>query len=84
MANDPLSDALRSLVQSGAEPQLCRRVLAEVRRRWVGQCYIRAVDREARNAEIQAALQAGEPVPEVAKKVNTSAATIRRVRRERL
>jgi len=73
---------LHALIRAGADPQLCRRLLAEVRRRWVGQCYIRAVDRELRNAEIQAAIQAGEPVMAVAKRVQASVYTVRRVRRE--
>lgn len=80
--NDPLSDALRELVRAGVDPALCRRVLGLVRARWVGECYIKAVDREARNAEIQAGLAAGEPIREVAKKVNTSVTTVRRVRRD--
>ena len=54
---------------TGVDPGLCRRVLGQVRARWVGQCYIRAVDQELRNAEIQAALDAGEPLATVAKRV---------------
>ena len=77
--DDPLSDALRSLISAGADPAVCRRVLAKVRARWVGEQYIKAVDREARNATIQAELAAGESVREVAKKVKTSPATVRRV-----
>ena len=82
MADDPLSDALQSLVAAGADPAVCRRVLADVRSKWSGDCYIKAIDREARNATIQAELAAGESVREVAKKVNASQTTVRRVWRD--
>ena len=80
--SDPLSDALRELIRAGVDPELCRRVLGQVRSRWVGECYIKAVDREARNAQIQVELASGESLRGVARKVNTSVATVRRVRRE--
>ena len=80
--SDPLSDALRELIRAGVDPGLCRRVVGQVRARWVGQCYIRVVDRELRNAEIQGALEAGEPLATVAKRVQASVHTVRRVRRE--
>ena len=77
-----MSDALRELIRAGVAPLVCRRVLGQVRARWVGQCYIRAVDRELRNAEIQAALDAGEPLAKVAKRVQASVRTVWPVRRE--
>ena len=80
--SDPLSDALRELIRAGVDPGLYQRVVGQVRARWVGQCYIGAVDRELRNAEIQAALDAGEPLATVAKRVQASVHTVRRVRRE--
>ena len=49
MTNDPLTDALESLVGLGLDETLCRRALAETRRRWGGsQCYIPACDVAAR------------------------------------
>ena len=79
---DPLSDMLKALVRAGIDPILSRRLVAEVRQRWTGQCYIQAVDRESRNAEVRQALAAGVPVKEVARRVQAHPATIRRIRRE--
>ena len=54
-SNDPLADALAALVQLGLDETLCRRALAETRRRWGGgQVYIPAHDRPARDAVARA------------------------------
>ena len=79
MADDPLSDALRSLIAAGADAEICRRVLAQVRSKWTGGAYIRAVDVEDRNAEVKARMEAGGSVRQVAKMVDASVATIRRI-----
>lgn len=80
--DDPLSDALRSLIAAGADPVTCRRVMAQVRAKWSGECYIKAVDVEDRNAEIQAKLRAGKSLRKVANEVGTSPTTVRRVWRD--
>ena len=80
--DDPLSDLLRTLIRAGADPTTCREVLDRIRRRWVGECYIKAVDRETRDAEIKAGLAAGESARKTAEKVGTSQTTVRRVWRD--
>ncbi|NCU21128.1 hypothetical protein EOM89_10425 [Candidatus Falkowbacteria bacterium] len=78
---DPLSDCLALLVKAGLDGELCARLIAQVRRRWGGgQAYIRAVDREAREAVIRDGLEAGEPVREIAKRAEVHPATVRRRR----
>lgn len=82
-SNDPLADALAALVQLGLDETLCRRALAETRRRWGGgQVYIPAHDRPARDAVIDRALDAGLPVREVAARAQTSVSTVKRRRSE--
>jgi DNA-binding NarL/FixJ family response regulator len=79
--DDPLSDALATLLEHGLDPDRCRRAIAEVRRRWGGsEVYIRAVDREARDEVIRAALAEGLPTNEIARRVGVHPATIRRKR----
>ena len=78
-SNDPLADALAALVQLGLDETLCRRALAETRRRWGGgQVYIPAHDRPARDAVIDRALDAGLPVREVAARARVSVSTVKR------
>lgn len=80
---DPLSDALTTLVRHGLDRELCQRLIAEVRGRWGGgQVYIRAIDRRGRDAAIKESLAEGLPVTEVARRVKTSVATVRRRRSE--
>lgn len=81
MTNDPLTDALESLVGLGLDETLCRRALAETRRRWGGsQCYIPACDRPARDSAIAAALADGLPAREVAARAQVSVSTVKRRR----
>ena len=83
LSQDPLADALAALVQLGLDETLCRRALAETRRRWGGgQVYIPAHDRPARDAVIDRALDAGLPVREVAARAQTSVSTVKRRRSE--
>ena len=83
LGRDPLSDALDCLVKLGLDETLCRRALAETRRRWGGgQVYIPAHDRPARDAVIDRALDAGLPVREVAARAQTSVSTVKRRRSE--
>lgn len=78
---DPLSDCLAILVQHGLDRELCTQVIRQVRRRWGGgQVYIRAIDRESREAVIQAGLAAGDPVREIARRAEVHPATVRRKR----
>ncbi len=79
--HDPLADALAALVQLGLDETLCRRALAETRRRWGGsQCYIPACDRPARDSAIAAALADGLPAREVAARAQVSVSTVKRRR----
>ncbi len=83
LGRDPLADALDCLVKLGLDETLCRRALAETRRRWGGgQVYIPAYDRPARDAVIDRALDAGLPVREVAARAQTSVSTVKRRRSE--
>ncbi|MBP8284500.1 MAG: hypothetical protein KAX46_11430 [Chromatiaceae bacterium] len=83
LGRDPLADALDCLVKLGLDETLCRRALAETRRRWGGgQVYIPAHDRPARDAVIDRALDAGLPVREVAARAQTSVSTVKRRRSE--
>lgn len=78
---DPLSDCLALLVQQGLDRDLCGQIIRQVRRRWGGgQVYIRAIDRDARDALIQAGLAAGEPVQDIARRAQVHPATVRRRR----
>jgi hypothetical protein len=78
---DPLSDCQALLIQHGMPAELCVRVIAQVRQRWGGaEAYIRAVDREARDALIRAGLESGEPVREIARRAAVHPATVRRKR----
>ncbi len=80
---DPLSDCLALLVRAGLDAELCARLIGQVRRRWGGGAvYIRAVDREAREAVIRDGLEAGEPVREIARRAAVHPATVRRRRSE--
>ncbi len=83
MTEDPLTDALTTLVRLGLDEPLCRRALTEVRRRWGGgQVYLCALDRPARDAAIRQALDEGLTVKQVAAKTKTSASTVKRRRSE--
>ena len=83
LGRDPLADALALLLELGLDETLCRRALAETRRRWGGgQVYIPAHDRPARAAVIDRALDAGLPVREVAARAQTSVSTVKRRRSE--
>lgn len=80
---DPLADCLATLLRHGLDRELCRRLIAEVRQRWGGgQVYIRAIDREGRDAAIREKLAEGLGPNEVARTVKTSVATVRRRRSE--
>ncbi|MCK7461102.1 MAG: helix-turn-helix domain-containing protein [Sphingobacterium sp.] len=74
-----LDDAAESLAQAGIDPSIVRHVLADVRARWVGQVYIRQRDPSA-EVEIRRALESGQPLREVARRVGVSERTIRRRR----
>ena len=79
----PLADALDCLVKLGLDETLCRRALAETRRRWGGgQVYIPAHDRPARDAVIAAALADGLPARDAAARAQVSVSTVKRRRSE--
>mgnify|MGYP003587367533 CR=1 FL=1 len=81
LVHDPLADALALLLEQGLDEALCRRALAETRRRWGGsQCYIPACDRPARDSAIAAALADGLPAREVAARAQVSVSTVKRRR----
>lgn len=81
VGQDPLSDALEVLLRLGLDETICRQAIAMVRRRWGGeQCYIRAIDRTARDTTIRNALADGLPTSEVAERAAVSVATVRRRR----
>lgn len=78
---DPLSDTLEALLRLGLDEAICRRAISEIRRRWGGGvAYIRAVDREAREAVIRHGLENGDPVREIARRAEVHPATVRRKR----
>lgn len=79
MAVDVLADAVESLIAAGADGHLVRRVLSDVRKRWGGErIYLPKIDRSARNADICAAIERGEPPDAIADQVGVNPKTVRR------
>ena len=74
---DVIDDTAAALVAAGLDRAIVRRVLVEVRSRWVGQVYIRATDR-SRDEIIRQGLEAGERPETIARKAGVSARTVRR------
>ena len=79
MPVDPLDDALQSLLAAGLDADTCRRVLRVVRKRWVGQCYVRSRD-PGIDEVIRAGIEAGETSERVARRAGVSISTIKRRR----
>lgn len=80
---DPLSDCQALLIQHGLNPDLCARIITQVRQRWGGsQVYIPAHDRPARDRAIATAIADGLPVREVAARAQVSVSTVKRRRSE--
>lgn len=80
MAVDALHDAELTLIEAGVDPSVLRHAIAEVRRRWAGQVYIRSND-PMLDVEVKRRLEAGEHPAEIARATGLHRTTIiRRVR----
>lgn len=76
---DVLDDAALALTKAGIDPSLIRRVLDDVRKRWIGQVYIRQRGCLTED-EMRHALESGKPLREVARNIGVSERTVRRRR----
>lgn len=81
MAVDLLTETHDLLIQAGVPPEIVQRIVTTVRVRWGGQqIYLPAIDRLRRDQLIQAGIQTGQPIDEIARVASCSPATIRRKR----
>lgn len=81
MAPDVVQFIESELRKRGVEPAVCRAVSAAARAQFGGgQCYIRAVDREARDARAEELTRLGASARTVAREVGVHPATVRRKR----
>ena len=81
MAPDVVSFIEGELRKRGVEPSVCRAVSAAARAEFGGSSnYIRAIDRETRDARAQELVKLGASAKLVAREVGVHPATIRRKR----
>ena len=81
MAPDVVSYIEAELRKRGIEPSVCRSIVAAARAEFGGgQHYIRAIDRDARDARAAELTRLGASARTVAKAVGLSASSVRRKR----
>ncbi len=79
--SDPVSYMVAAMLRADVDPEIVRRVTTDARKAFGGsRVYVKALDREARDAEIRRLLELGASPAAIARTVKTSTSTIHRRR----